>query len=286
MPVHPRRRRRRDPCDRDGLRQDQPCAARPGARAYGYHDIETLFAFAQDGDLLHLTDAPGLAVTGPFGNGLKGADNLVLRAQAAFARLIGQGGAFGFTLDKRLPVAAGIGGGSADAAAALRLLCGRCGIEPTDAPIQQLAAALGADVPACLLSRPVRGVGRGDRLDPAIGLVPGQPLLLVNPGIPLATAPVFAGWDRIDRGALAAGDAMAAAKCGRNDLEAAAVVLVPLIEQVLATLRAQPGAELVRMSGSGATCFALFEDEASRDAAALAVGRSQPSWWHMASRLR
>ncbi|WP_116092243.1 4-(cytidine 5'-diphospho)-2-C-methyl-D-erythritol kinase [Sphingomonas crusticola] len=254
--------------------------------ADGYHAIETLFAFAEDGDVLRLTEEPGLAVTGAFAIALDRGDNLVLRAARGFADLTGQGGDVGFLLDKRLPVAAGIGGGSADAAAALRLLCIRHGLDIADPLIARLAASLGADVPACLVSRPMRGEGRGDRLAPIGGISPGQPLLLVNPGLPLATGPVFTAWDGLDRGALNAGDAMDAALSGRNDLETPAISLLPVIGDVLGLLRAQAGTTLVRMSGSGATCFALFEDDTARDQVASAIRRAQPAWWLLASRLR
>ena len=256
--------------------------------ADGYHRIETLFAFCADGDRLAWSEAPGLAVTGPFAAALArdSTDNLVLRAARAFAARFGTAGQGGFLLDKRLPVASGIGGGSADAGAALRLLCSRHEIDPEDDRVLGVAAELGADVPACLLSRPVRGNGRGDRLSPASGPPSGRPVLLVNPSLPLATGPVFRAWDGIDRGPLAEGDTLAAAQAGRNDLEAPAIGLVPLIGDVLALLRARPGVMLARMSGSGATCFALFADEAARDAADQAVAASFPSWWRLATALR
>jgi 4-diphosphocytidyl-2-C-methyl-D-erythritol kinase len=149
-----------------------------------------------------------------------------------------------------------------------------------------LAASLGADVPACLVSQPTRGVGRGERLKRIDGVPSGMPLLLVNPMLPLATGPVFAAWDKVDRGALAEGDPLAAALAGRNDLEPPAIALLPVIGDVLALLRAQPGTRLVRMSGSGATCFALFESEDALDAADTAIAAAQPGWWRMATRLR
>ncbi len=255
--------------------------------ADGYHALETLFAFAADGDRLTLTDAPGLAVTGPFAGALAGAsDNLVLRAQRGFADLFGHGGGAGFLLDKRLPVAAGIGGGSADAGAALRLLCRVYDVDPRDAQLMALAASLGADVPACFVSLPTRGVGRGEQLASVEGVPSGMPLLLVNPMVPLTTGPVFAAWDKIDRGPLAEGDPLAAALAGRNDLEAPAIGLLPVIGEVLGLLQAQGGTALVRMSGSGATCFALFADAAACDAADRAIGAARPDWWRMATRLK
>jgi 4-diphosphocytidyl-2-C-methyl-D-erythritol kinase len=249
--------------------------------ADGYHAIETLFAFAEDGDGLTLTDAPGLHVTGPFAAAIGGGDNLVTRAADAWRARFG-GAAAGFLLDKRLPVAAGIGGGSADAAAALRLLARRDGVAVDHPELHAIAAALGADVPACLMSRTVRGDGRGDALravDDA-GLA-GMALLLVNPNLPLATGPVFAGWDGVDRGALPDGDPLAVASRARNDLAPPACLLRPEILDVLAWLGGQAGVVLVRMSGSGATCFALFEDEAARDRAVVPAG-----WWGLATRIR
>lgn len=232
--------------------------------ADGYHRIETLFAFCEDGDVLSsaAADALSLDVTGPFAGGL-GDDNLVLDA----ARALGATAAL--TLDKRLPVAAGIGGGSADAAAALRLLGG--------AGRTDIAARLGADVPACLLSRTARGTRRGDEIEPVeLGLA-GTPVLLVHPGVPLATAAVFAAWDGIDRGPL--GDWQE----GRNDLEPAAIFMVPEIREMLEALA---DASIARMSGSGATCFGLYATEAKRDASAARIRMAHPGWWVSQTRLR
>lgn len=190
-------------------------------------------------------------------------------------------------LDKRLPIASGIGGGSADAAATLRLLARREHI-PLDEPrLAGIAAALGADVPACLASAAVRGEGRGDRLIPVeAGGLTGMPLLLVNPCVPLSTGAVFGAWDGVDRGPLGGGDPLIVARHGRNDLEAPARRLVPIIGDLIELLAIQPGAELVRMSGSGATCFALFESDAARDAADRAIAIAAPGWWRLATRLR
>ncbi|WP_435876859.1 4-(cytidine 5'-diphospho)-2-C-methyl-D-erythritol kinase [Sphingomonas quercus] len=252
-----------------------------GREPDGYHRLETLFAFCEDGDTVALAGegAVPLAITGEFADGLSaGPDNLVRRAADGIAALFGLT-APPLTLVKRLPVAAGIGGGSADAAAALRLIARINGIDPGDARLMTLAATLGADVPACLVSRPVLGLGRGDVLAPAGDAeLAGLPVLLVNPRVPLATGPVFAAWDRQDRGPLGPDW-----RTGRNDLQAPAVTLVPMIADVLAALAAQPGVTLARMSGSGATCFALFADEAARDAAAVAIDRR---WWRLATRLR
>ncbi len=250
--------------------------------ADGYHRIETLFAFCEDGDTVAVAETgPPLTIDGPFAVGLSiGPDNLVRRAADGMAA------AFGVAvpplrLAKRLPVAAGIGGGSADAAAAIRLIAGRHGIDPADARVTRLAATLGADVPACLRSATVRGEGRGDVLVPAAADHGGTPALLVNPGMPLATGAVFAGWDGIDRGPL--GDDIAAS---RNDLEAPAILLATVVADALGALSDQAGVTLARMSGSGATCFALFEDLGARDRAAARMAAQRPGWWLMATRLR
>jgi 4-diphosphocytidyl-2-C-methyl-D-erythritol kinase len=255
--------------------------------ADGYHALETLFAFAEDGDRLTLDPAAPLSLTvaGPFGKGLAGEDNLVLRAARLFLDRFATARAGAFHLDKLLPVASGIGGGSADAGAALRLLCRANGIDPADEPVRRIAAELGADVPACLASRASRGTGRGDRLSEIDGPT-GMALLLVNPLLPLATGPVFGRWDGVDRGPLGEGQALAAALAGRNDLEAPALTLLPAIGAVLARLGDQPGTRLVRMSGSGATCFALFEDVVTRDHARDAIAAAEPGWWTLATRLR
>ena len=234
--------------------------------ADGYHRIETLFAFCEDGDVITAEPAEALSleITGPFAGALAGeGDNLVLRAAQAL------GATAAITLDKRLPVAAGLGGGSADAAAVLRLFGGSLAV----------AATLGADVPACLLSRTARGEGRGDVIEAvAIAGLEGTPVLLVNPNIPLATGPVFAGWDGIDRGPLGLDW-----EAGRNDLEAPARALVPAIGAVLESLS---GARIARMSGSGATCFGFYESEAARDADWARLSAEQPGWWVSQTRLR
>ncbi|MBX3561725.1 MAG: 4-(cytidine 5'-diphospho)-2-C-methyl-D-erythritol kinase [Sphingomonas sp.] len=252
-------------------------ACEPG----GYHRIETIFAFAEDGDELTVAEGDGLslAVTGPFAGALAGeSDNLVLRAARALADRAGIEPAAALTLDKRLPVASGIGGGSADAAASLRLLRRFWKLDIEDADLRAIAAGLGADVPACLASRTMRGEGRGDELTPIdLPGLAGAPLLLVNPRIALATAPVFKAWDGVDRGPLIDW------KTGRNDLEAAARALVPEIGAVLDALA---GAKVARMSGSGATCFGLYESESARDAAFHDMQARHPGWWIFASRLR
>ena len=245
----------------------------------GRHAIETVFAFCTDGD--RLTAKPTedgrfeLEASGEFAPELD-SQNLITMAAISLRATAGVHTGVALSLDKRLPVAAGLGGGSADAAAALRLLTSMWAIDPKHA--QAVAPKLGSDVPACLLSLPMRGEGPGDELTPIdLSEISGIPVLLVNPRVPLSTAAVFGGWDGVDLGPL--GDWRA----GRNDLERPAITLVPQIETILAWLAAQPGATFTRMSGSGATCFALFESEEARDAAADAVPRE---WWRLATFLR
>ncbi|MBW6523765.1 4-(cytidine 5'-diphospho)-2-C-methyl-D-erythritol kinase [Sphingomonas sp. RHCKR47] len=253
----------------------------------GYHELETLFVFAADGDTVTVTiGAPSLSIIGPFAAGLDaGADNLVTRAERAFAREFAVAATHAITLDKHLPIASGIGGGSADAAATLRALARLHRVSPTDARLFAIAASLGADVPACLLGRAAIGRGKGEALEEIEGLG-DMPALLVNPGVAVSTAAVFARWDGCDRGAMADGDAPAAALAGRNDLQPPAVQVAPVIEDVLALLGAQPGVRLARMSGSGATCFALFADMAARDRAAEAIAAAEPAWWRLATVIR
>jgi 4-diphosphocytidyl-2-C-methyl-D-erythritol kinase len=240
-------------------------------RADGYHELNTLFAFAEDGDRLSVEAGEGISlrVEGPFAGDLPAVeDNLVVRA----ARLLGDGRGAALTLDKRLPVASGIGGGSADAAAALRLLCRWWELDPGEEDLLALARRIGADVPACLLSCTMRGTGRGDELKRVRQDFYRTPVLLVNPGLALSTAEVFGRWKGI-RG-------------HGNDLQPPALEIAPVIGEVIDLLQSQPGVRMVRMSGSGATCFALFATEASRDAAEAAIAGSRPDWWRMASRLR
>ena len=255
-----------------------------GREPDGYHRLDTVFAFAEHGDLLRASEAAelSLGIKGPFASGLSaGEDNLVLRAARALqARLqVGKGAAL--ILDKRLPVASGIGGGSADAAAALRLLDRLWGIGAGEPELLDIARSLGADVPACVLSRPCLGTGRGDDLAPFdASAVTGAPLLLVNPGIGVSTADVFRGWAGRDDGPLPQ-DLWSA----RNDLEAPAKAVAPVIGDVLEALAAASGTRLVRMSGSGATCFALFESAAARDTAGADIAAAHSHWWQLASRL-
>ena len=250
----------------------------------GYHDIETLFAFLRHGDTVTVetAEADSFTITGPFAAALAGeGSNLVLAARDLFAAEYGTVPPLHITLDKQLPVASGIGGGSADAAAMLRILA-RLQEEPV--VLTRAALALGSDVPACVLGMSAVGEGRGEQLQVVEGLS-DIPVLLVNPGVAVSTGAVFRGWDGIDRGPLPVGDAIDIARNGRNDLEVPARTIAPVIGDVLGLLAAQKGVTLSRMSGSGATCFALFADEDHRAAAATAIQAAQPGWWCLESTL-
>ena len=249
-----------------------------GSLPDGRHALETVFAFCTDGDRLEVEAADGLCleIAGPFAEGLSDENNLVLRAAKALGDAAGVVRGARLFLTKKLPIASGIGGGSADAAAALRLLTRHWNVDPAHAA--RVAPTLGSDVPACLLSMMARGEGAGDKLTLIDDqLVRGTPVLLVNPGVELATRDVFGAWDGVDGGPL---DDW---RNGRNDLEAPARLLAPAIGEVLDWLRVQEGATFVRMSGSGATCFAMFEDA---EAQATAAAACPSNWWHLASFLR
>ncbi len=259
-----------------------------GRRADGYHDIESLVAFAGVGDALTFTPGEDLALTvgGPTAAAAGDvADNLVLKAAHALAERVAGLRLGRFTLSKRLPVAAGLGGGSADAAAALRLLARANALAPDDPNLVQAARATGADVPVCLDPRTRRMRGIGDILSDPLDL-PRLFALLVNPGVAVATADVFAALAAppVGQSASAAppagGDALLAEIAGgRNDLEAPAIELEPAIADVLAVLRKLPGCRLARMSGSGTTCFGLFDSSRAASAAARTLRVGYPAWW-------
>ncbi len=257
-------------------------------RADGYHELETIFAFAEAGDIVSLEVAgPALVIDGPFGAAVApDADNLVLRAVGALRSASDITSAVSLRLTKTLPVASGLGGGSADAAATLRLLNRHWQLHWPINRLADLGTDLGADVAACVWSQTMRGTGRGDRLH-VLGAagVAGTSALLVNPGVAVPTGAVFAAWDGVDRGPLPNGEPLAAASAGRNDLEAPARALQPVIGDVLAALSSQTGATLVRMSGSGATCFALFSSAAACESAAVAISAARPRWWVLPTRL-
>ena len=268
-----------------------------GRRADGYHDIDSLVVFARLAD--RLTFSPGgplvLALSGPNA-GATGdlADNLVLRAAHALAASVEWLALGRFLLAKRLPVAAGLGGGSADAAAALRLLARVNGLAAGDPRLFAAAAATGADVPVCLDPRPRTMRGIGEVLSAPLDLPP-LAAVLVNPGVAVATREVFArlglaaGATRARHDAVpvpAERGALLAYLADRpNDLEGAAVSLQPVIAEVLAALRKHTGCRLARMSGSGATCFALFESTRAAAAAARGLQDARPAWWVRATSL-
>jgi 4-diphosphocytidyl-2-C-methyl-D-erythritol kinase len=256
-----------------------------GRRDDGYHLLDSFVVFAAAGDRLSVSasDDLSLSVTGPFAAGLQGeADNLVLRAAHALAEHAGIRATGALVLEKNLPVASGIGGGSADAAAALRLLCRFWGLD-RDAP-QAVAARLGADVPVCLAGRPALMGGIGERLAPAPGL-PDIGILLINPGVAVSTPSVFrartglfscvAEWPR--NGWTDAADLAASLRLTGNDLEPPARLLAPVIADMLETIAVLPGCLLARMSGSGATCFGLFPAPAVAQSAAASISRE--GWW-------
>lgn len=247
----------------------------------GYHELETLFTFVDAGDMLtaRVAERDALTTLGEFAGGLDDPfGNLVAKALNILPRAEG----LVITLEKNLPVAAGLGGGSADAGAVFRIVRERYGL-PED--WRERAAKLGADVPACVESVTCIGRGTGTELEPADDSLAGTPVLLVNPRLPLSTGPVFVGWDGVDRGPLLTGDARTIALEGRNDLEAPAIELCPAIAEVLEML-AGTAPWLARMSGSGATCFALYYSEASREAASAQVHAQRPDWWQMKGKLR
>jgi 4-diphosphocytidyl-2-C-methyl-D-erythritol kinase len=257
-----------------------------GKRPDGYHLLDSLAVFAGVADRIGFAaaDALTLTVTGPFATSLSAeADNLVLRAARALAAAHDVRPSGALTLDKHIPVASGIGGGSADAAATLRLLCRVWGLGPEPIVLARIAASLGADVPVCLRGQPLRMAGIGEILTPAPRM-PRCGIVLVNPGEPLATVAVF----RARSGGFSSpavlpevwttAAAMAATLSGSgNDLEAAAIQLVPAIRDVLRAIADTPGCLLARMSGSGATCFGLFPDASQAEKAA--TGLARPGWW-------
>jgi 4-diphosphocytidyl-2-C-methyl-D-erythritol kinase len=261
-------------------------------RADGYHEIETLFAFVDGGDAIAaaVSDADELTIDGPFGDGLSaGADNLVLRVLALLRDRYGAARVppLAVRLTKTLPVAAGIGGGSADAAAMARLVRAHFLPDVGEAALARLVGTLGADIAACVASATCLGVGTGAQLSPVPELaLGGTPVLLVNPRAPVATGPVFAAWDGTDRGPLLTGaDLRAQLFAARNDLQRPAIAQCPAIADILTELGGL-GPWLARMSGSGATCFALFDAPAERDTAATELAVRHPGWWQMAGALR
>ena len=268
-----------------------------GRRVDGYHDIESMVAFADCADRLTLTPGPGLDLktTGPLAQDCgEAADNLVLRAARLLGERVPNLKVGSFTLDKVLPVAAGIGGGSADAAAALRLLARLNDFALDDVRLLEVALLTGADVPVCLASRACDMTGVGETLLPLS--LPKLPCVLVNPRVPVATRDVFEKLG-LRNGELLVGatdviratawpeagasieDWVEVLAAGSNDLEPPATRIQPVIGEVLSALSATNGAWLARMSGSGATCFAIFENTAEAQRASQKVQLDHPQWW-------
>ena len=256
-------------------------------RSDGFHELKSLVVFADIGDRLTFTPAKtfSLAVTGPFAAGLAGeGDNLIQRAARALASITGHAKTAAITLEKNLPVASGIGGGSADAAAALRGLA-RLN-EAERGPLLAIAATLGSDIPACVLSQPLMMRGRGEQLE-LLKRCPPLHAVLVNPGVAVPTAKVFGALQKrsglgdapMDYDLSSAGALIAYLKTTRNDLEAPAESVAPVIREVLGELSRMPGIGFARMSGSGATCFGLFSDQSTAEMAAIALAHSHPDWW-------
>lgn len=275
-----------------------------GQRADGYHLLDSLVTFAPVGDWLHLavSDQPSLAVDGPMSANVPAdATNLVARAIRHHADICGFDGKLALRLTKNLPPASGIGGGSSDAAAAIRgamallntpeIWCrdGKLAVDigrgGTVVPAILDLAALGADVPMCHAPKPARIGGIGEAL--VATTLPRLPAVLVNPRVAVPTPLVFRGLVRKDNAPMpstipAFGTARACIawlRAQRNDLQAPAINAAPLIADVLAVLAAQPGAGLARMSGSGATCFALFNTEAEAEGAQARIAAHHPDWW-------
>ncbi|MEE4200449.1 4-(cytidine 5'-diphospho)-2-C-methyl-D-erythritol kinase [Erythrobacter sp.] len=250
-------------------------------REDGYHEIETLFAFVNAGDVLvaRASQQDRVTAVGAFASGIEDSfDNLVAKALSVLPRPQG----LDVTLEKNLPVAAGLGGGSADAAAMFRIVEQMHGL-PDDWP--RRAAQLGADVPCCVRSELAIGRGTGTQLEPIENDMTGMAVLLVNPRTALATGPVFGAWDGQDRGGLPEGSARQIAREGRNDLRAPAIARCPAIADILSAL-GETDPWICEMSGSGATCFALYESDEARDRAAEAIAQAEQNWWMMMGKLR
>jgi 4-diphosphocytidyl-2-C-methyl-D-erythritol kinase len=255
-------------------------------REDGYHDIETLFAFAKHGDQLQasLADTLHFTIDGPFGSSLSADDdNLVMQAANRLRAHFSITDGASIRLTKNLPIASGIGGGSADAAAAARLLNRLWDIQAGEQQIADILAPLGADIPACVFSRTSFGSRTGTAIELCDdSIVPARHLLLVNPLQSVSTAAIFKGWDGKDQGPVARGDIWQATLSGRNDLEPIAADICPAITDILKAL-ASANPAMVRMSGSGATCFALFNEAKDLEAAKAHL---DPRWWSMGTELR
>jgi 4-diphosphocytidyl-2-C-methyl-D-erythritol kinase len=264
-----------------------------GQRSDGFHVLDSLVMFADVGDVVRVESGPTLtlAVAGPFADDLAATDpenNLVVRAARALARHGGLEAAATITLDKNLPVAAGIGGGSADAAATLHALNALWGLAASDAELAELGMEIGADVPACLVSQPLLMGGAGEQIELA-PTTPALSLVLVGPNAPLSTAQVFGARQgtRSEHGRMTPSDSVQAFVqdlSGRhNDLQAAAVALRPVIGDALGSLEVEPGCMLARLSGSGSVCFGIFPSAEDAEIAAENIARHHPDWWVVAT---
>jgi len=260
-----------------------------GQRSDGFHLLDSLVIFAQVGDVVRVESAPTLtlAVAGPFADDLeatKTENNLIMRAARALARHGEVEAMATITLDKKLPVAAGIGGGSADAAATLHALNALWGLAASDAELAELGMEIGADVPACLASQPLYMGGAGEQIENA-PTTPVLSLVLVGPNAPLSTAQVFGArqdpWS--ESGRMTPSDTVQAfiqdLSHRRNDLQAPAIALQPVIGDALGSLEAEPGCMLARMSGSGSVCFGIFPSADDAEIAAENIAQHHPDWW-------
>lgn len=269
-------------------------------RADGLHNIQSLIVFCDVGDVVTVRAADDLTLTvaGPYAEAI-GPNNIVMRAAQTLrdaragghdARAQLSGAAIHLT--KALPVAAGIGGGSSDAAATIKALCALWGFNIATGLVARIAAGLGADVPACMATRPVLVGGVGDQIT-AGPVLPPLSIVLINPGAPVSTADTYDGWVRkaprvVKQGLpsfFESGDLIAWLKGQCNDLTAPAIDLAPEIEQVLSFLQQRPNCLLARMSGSGATCFGLFDDQSSASDTATEAMRAYPRWWARSTHL-
>jgi 4-diphosphocytidyl-2-C-methyl-D-erythritol kinase len=265
-----------------------------GRRPDGYHLLDSLIVFAETGDRIEVAPAAELSLTidGPFAAKLSAdPDNLVLRAARGLAELCGVSAGAAITLTKNLPVASGIGGGSADAAATLQALIALWRVSPDRTELDRLALGLGADVPVCLAGTPSLIGGIGEIVTP-VGAMPAAHLLLVNPGVATPTPAVFKarkgeflpamGWQGGPKDARQLADAL---RGFRNDLTAPALAVTPVIAEVLESIDGTANCLLARLSGSGATCFGLYAEAADAEAARREITDRHPDWWAFATRI-
>lgn len=265
-----------------------------GQRPDGYHLLESVVVFAKVGDTLTINGAPHdeLTFSGPFGNNLQAdaATNLVLKARDAMRHAASAKKRLSppvhIHLEKNLPLSSGIGGGSADAAATMKALNNFWELGLSEATLMAMGLPLGADVPMCILGKPLIASGIGEVITP-ISHMPELSLVLVNPSVGISTPQIFKALFNKSNGQLpeiipsanwGAGDVLAYLSSTRNDLEPPALEICPAIGDVIKTL-IESGALLARMSGSGATCFGIFEDDLAAKAAGQLIARAQPNWW-------